>query len=96
MIIGECKWIGKTLLIFAKRIFSSSSETKAVVSLLQLKMLLEEQSASKDDLDLLEKMIQSAPEMKDVAKKTVLTEIAERRSNERKARAEAARYVGRC
>lgn len=90
----------KTLLIFAKRIFSSSSETKATVSLRQLKTLLEEQGASKEDIALLEKMIQSAPEMKEAAQKTALTEvdveIAERRARERKAREEAARYSGRC
>lgn len=90
----------KTLLIFAKRIFSSSSETKATVSLRQLKTLLEEQGASEEDIALLEKMIQSAPEMKEAAQKTALTEvdveIAERRARERKAREEAARYSGRC
>ena len=90
----------KTLLIFAKRIFNSSSETKAMVSLRQLKTLLEEQGAPKGDIALLEKMIQSAPEMKEAAQKAVLTEvdveIAERRSKERKAREEAARYRGRC
>ena len=90
----------KTLLIFAKRIFNSSSETKAMVSLRQLKTLLEEQGAPKGDIALLEKMIQSAPEMKEAAQKAVLTEvdveIAERRAKERKAREEAARNRGRC
>lgn len=90
----------KTLLIFAKRIFNSSSETKAMVSLRQLKTLLEEQGAPKGDIALLEKMIQSAPEMKEAAQKAVLTEvdveIAERRAKERKDREEAARYRGRC
>ena len=90
----------KTLLIFAKRIFNSSSETKAMVSLRQLKTLLEEQGAPKGDIALLEKMIQSAPEMKEAAQKAILTEadveIAERRARERKAREEAARYRGRC
>ena len=90
----------KTLLIFAKRIFSSSSETKATVSLRQLKTLLEEQGASKEDIALLEKMIQSAPEMKEAAQKAALTEvdveIAERRARERKAREEAALHRGRC
>lgn len=90
----------KTLLIFAMRIFSSSSETKATVSLRQLKTLLEEQGASKEDIALLEKMIQSAPEMKEAAQKAALTEvdveIAERRARERKAREEAASYRGRC
>lgn len=90
----------KTLLIFAKRIFNSSSENKAMVSLRQLKTLLEEQGAPKSDIVLLEKMIQSAPEMKEAAQKAVLTEvdieIAERRAKVRKAREEAARYSGRC
>lgn len=90
----------KTLLIFAKRIFNSSSEIKAMVSLGQLKTLLEEQGAPKGDIALLEKMIQSAPEMKEAAQKAVLTEvdveIAERRARERKAREEAARNRGRC
>ncbi len=90
----------KTLLIFAKRIFNSSSENKATVSLRQLKTLLEEQDAPKDNIALLEKMIQSAPEMKETAQKAVLTEadveIAERRAKARKAREEAARYRGRC
>ena len=90
----------KTLLIFAKRIFSSSSETKATVSLRQLKTLLEEQGASKEDIALLETMIQSAPEMKEAAQKAALTEvdveIAERRARERKAREEAALHRGRC
>lgn len=90
----------KTLLIFAKRIFNSSSETKAMVSLRQLKTLLEEQGAPKGDIALLEKMIQSAPEMKEAAQKEILTEadveIAERRANLRKIREEAARYRGRC
>lgn len=90
----------KTLLIFAKRIFNSSSETKAILSLRQLKMLLEEQGAPIGDIALLEKMIQSAPEMKEAAQKAVLTEedveIAERRTKDRKAREEAARYRGRC
>ena len=65
----------KTLLIFAKRIFNSSSENKAMVSLRQLKTLLEEQGAPKSDIVLLEKMIQSAPEMKEAAQKAVLTEV---------------------
>lgn len=90
----------KTLLIFAKRIFNSSSKTKAMVSLCQLKTLLEEQGAPKGDIALLEKMIQSAPEMKEAAQKAVLTEvdveIADRRAKERKAREEAARQYGRC
>lgn len=90
----------KTLLIFAKRIFNSSSEYKATVSLWQLKTLLEEQGAPIDDIALLKKMIQSAPEMKEAAQKAILTEldveIAERRAKERKAREEAARYRGRC
>ena len=90
----------KILLIFAKRIFNSSSENKAMVSLRQLKTLLEEQGAPKSDIVLLEKMIQSAPEMKEAAQKAVLTEedieIAERRAKERKAREEAARCRGRC
>ncbi|MBE5943238.1 MAG: hypothetical protein E7264_11985 [Lachnospiraceae bacterium] len=90
----------KTLLIFAKRIFNSSSEIKAMVSLRQLKSLLEEQGAPKEDTALLEKMIQSAPEMKEAAQKATLTEvdveIAERRARERKAREEAARNRGRC
>ena len=90
----------KTLLIFAKRIFNSSSENKATVSLRQLKTLLEEQGAPKDNIALLEKMIQSAPEMKETAQKAVLTEtdveIAERRAKERKAREAAAIYRGRC
>lgn len=90
----------KTLLIFAKKIFNNSSETKAIVSLRQLQTLLEEQGASPKDIALLEQMIQSAPEMKETAQKTVLTEldveIAERRARERKAREEAARNRGRC
>ena len=90
----------KILLIFAKRIFNSSSENKAMVSLRQLKTLLEEQGAPKSDIVLLEKMFQSAPEMKEAAQKAVLTEedieIAERRAKERKAREEAARCRGRC
>ena len=90
----------KTLLIFAKRIFNGSSTTKAMMSLRQLKTLLEEQGAPTGDMALLEKMIQSAPEMKEVSQKAVLTEIdvevAERRAKERKAREEAARNRGRC
>lgn len=49
---------------------------------------------------MIEKMIQSAPEMKEASKKAVLTEIdveiAERRAKERMAREEAARNRGRC
>lgn len=90
----------KTLLIFARRIFNSSSEIKAMVSLRQLKALLEEQGAPKEDIAMLEKMIQSAPEMKKAAQKAVLTEadveIAERRAKERRAREEAARRYSRC
>lgn len=90
----------KTLLIFAKRIFSSSSSSKAILSLRQLKTLLEEQGAPKGDIALLEKMIRSAPEMQEVVRKEVLTEadveIADRRAKERKAREEAAAYRGRC
>lgn len=90
----------KTLLLFAKRIFNSSSETKAIVSLRQLKTLLAEQGAPQGDIALIEKMIQSAPEMKEAAQKPLLTEvdvqIAERRATERKAREEAANYRGRC
>lgn len=90
----------KTLLIFAKRILNSCSIDKSVISLRQLKTLLEEQGAPKDEIDLLVNMIQSVPEMKDAAKKAVLTEadvqIAARRARERKLREEAARYHGRC
>ena len=90
----------KTLLIFAKRIFNTSSESKAAVSLRQLKTLLEEQGASKGDIALLDRMILSVPEMKEAAQKADLTEedvtIAERRARERRAREEAARYRGRC
>ena len=90
----------KTLLIFAKRIFNSSSVNKATASLRQLKTLLEEQGAPKEDIALLEKMLQSVPEMKNLDSKAVLTEedvkIAYRRAKERKEREEAARYSGRC
>ena len=90
----------ETLFKFAKRIFNSSSDFKARVSLCQLKTLLEEQGACKQDIVLLEAMIESIPEMKDIAKKPALTEedvrVAHRRALERKAREEAARYRGRC
>ena len=89
-----------TLLIFAKRIFSSSSEAKAVMSLRQLKTLLEEQGAPRGDIALLDKMIASAPEMKAAANRATLTEadveIADRRAKERQARDAAASYRGRC
>ena len=90
----------QTLLIFAKRIFNSGSLNKALLSLNQLKALLEEQGAPRDSIDLLKTMINSAPEMKDAATKPTLTEfdveVAQRRANERKAREEAARAYGRC
>ena len=89
-----------TILIFAKRIFSSSSVQKATASLLQLKTLLEEQGAPKSDIDLLNKMIQSAPEMREIAKASNLSledvQIAERRAAERRQRELAARSYGRC
>ncbi len=90
----------KTLLIFAKRIFNSSSEMKAKVALRQLQTLLKEQGESQSKIDLIEKMISSAPEMKEMAQKVILTEddvnIAKRRADERRQREEAARHYGRC
>ena len=90
----------QTLLIFAQRILNSSSEQKARVSLRQLKTLLQEQGAAKGHIALLEDMILSVPEMKEAARKPVLTkadaEIAIRRANERKIRESAARSYGRC
>ena len=90
----------QTLLIFAKRIFSSSSTAKAMASLNQLKRLLEEQGAPVADIALLTSMIRSAPEMKAMAQQPVLTErdveIAERRAKEREDRERAARHYGRC
>ena len=90
----------KTLLIFAKRILSSSSEEKARKSLLQLMELLKEQGAEKNAIDLLDKMIQSIPEMKEASQKAVLTELdvetAQKRAHERRVREAAARCIGRC
>ncbi len=90
----------KTLLIFAKRIFSSSSQEKAINNLLQLQSILAEQGASEDDIQLVKTMIMSAPELKELAAKPDFTEedirIAERRAKERKAREEAAARYSRC
>ena len=63
----------QTLLIFAQRILNSSSEQKARVSLRQLKTLRQEQGASKGHIALLEDMILSMPEMKEAARKPMLT-----------------------
>ena len=90
----------KTLLIFAKRILSSSTNLKAETVLRQLQALLQEQGASQREIALLEKMIQSVPEMRQMADKKVLTEadviVAERRAMERKRREADAMRHGRC
>lgn len=89
-----------TLLIFAKRIFDSGSTTKANLSLLQLKTLLEEQGSSEDNIRLIDRMLACLPEMQEISKKDALSmhdiQVAERRANERKAREAAARHYGRC
>ena len=90
----------KTLMIFAQRIFRSSSQEKAIISLRQLKKLLEEPGTDKNNLDLLDQMMESAPEMKAISGRILLTEedvaIAVRRANERKAREAMATRFGRC
>ncbi len=90
----------KTLLIFAKRIFSTSSVEKAKLSLTQLKMILEEQGAPQSDIHLLDEMINSAHEMKQMSDKQFFTDsdikIAARRAEERRRREMEARNRGRC
>lgn len=91
----------KTLLIFAKRIFNSGSVEKGMLTLGQLKCILMDQGADPECLLLLDKMISSACEMKEISAKTTLlsennVNIAHRRACERKAREEAARNYGRC
>ncbi len=90
----------KTLLVFAWKIFSSASEEKAKIALKQLKRLLEEQGASMKNIYLINKMIDSVPEMKEASKQGFWTkediETAARRAVMRKAREQAAQYHGRC
>ena len=89
-----------TLLVFAKRIFGSCPPTKAEASIRQLKSLLDQQSISKETLELLDMMIESVPEMRETACRGELTResvmIAARRAKERKNREQAARAYGRC
>ncbi len=91
----------KTLLIFAKRIFDSSSKEKATRVLEQLRAILIEQGVKSDCIGLIDTMISDAPEMKEIAaQKPFLTEedikIAERRADERRAREALAASQGRC
>ena len=90
----------KTLLAFAEKILSGSSEKKAMISLRQLQQILEEQGAPASERELLGKMLGGMPEMLEAPKNHVLTEedieIACRRATERRIREEAARYRGRC
>lgn len=90
----------KTLLIFAKRILTSGSVSKAKLGLESLKFLREQQGANEWEIKLLTKMLDSLPEVQEVAKETAFTEedvlIAARRAQSRKEMEELARLYGRC
>ena len=63
----------QTLMIFVKRILAGSSVLKATSSLGQLKKILTEQGAGEKELQLLEKIITSIPEMKQLLRQTPFT-----------------------
>lgn len=90
----------QTLMIFVKRILAGSSVLKATSSLGQLKKILTEQGAEEKVLQLLEKIITSIPEMKQLLRQTPLTEddveIAHRRALDRIEREKMASRYNRC
>lgn len=90
----------QTLMIFVKRILAGSSVLKATSSLKQLKKILTEQGAGEKELQLLEKIITSIPEMKQLLRQTPLTEddveIAHRRALDRIEREKMASRYNRC
>ena len=90
----------KTLLMFAKRINSNSTEEKAKNNLLQLQEILAEQGAAEADIQLVKVITMSVRELKGLPEKPFFTEndieIAERRARQRIAREEAAASMGRC
>ncbi len=90
----------QTLMIFVKRILAGSSVLKATASLGQLKKILTEQGAGEKELQLLEKIITSIPEMKQLLRQTPLAEddveIAHRRALDRIEREKTASRYNRC
>ena len=90
----------ETLLAFMQRILENGSGQKTILSLGQLRDILQTQNADREMIRLVEETLRSVPEAREAVREKTLTEealqIAFRRADDRRRREAEAERQGRC